>query len=257
MWPRLQPIWIELAKRMLSLEEIVKGPRVQGQIIAGCEPSHWSQLGAWSAKQWSDFLTAKSCKHQTNPSCMDIALLHRMDDPEITLWQNCRGSLHNCHQFFTKGSLIANLQHLWFHYLSRWKKWICAVVPLRCIRNSFSWVLASWRRKACCRWAQNNSCVWCWALFQIVNECIYMYTDINVNEPFEPFFLQLNWCLQEKALNWLYCSPQERQNKWTTMVRLWTTALAKQLQPHAAHVVLLDHPRSWEQNTTYKLLRST
>ena len=24
---------------------------------------------------------------------MDIALLHRMDDPEITLWQNCRGSL--------------------------------------------------------------------------------------------------------------------------------------------------------------------
>ena len=90
-----------------------------------------------------------------------------------------------------------------------------------------------------------------------MNVYIYMYTDINVNEPFEPFFLQLNWCVQEKALSWLYCSPQETQNKWTTMIRLWTTALAKQLQPHAAHVVLLDHPRSWEQNTTYKLLRST
>lgn len=34
-----------------------------------------------------------------------------------------------------------------------------------------------------------------------MNVYIYMYTDINVNEPFEPFFLQLNWCLQEKALN--------------------------------------------------------
>ena len=188
---------------------------------------------------------------------MDIALLHRMDDPEITLWQNCRGSLAQLSPILHQGFIDSQPTTSMISLPEPVEKVNCAVVPLRCIRNSFSWVLASWRRKACCRWAQNNSCVWCWALFQIVNECIYMYTDINVNEPFEPFFLQLNWCLQEKALNWLYCSPQERQNKWTTMIRLWTTALAKQLQPHAAHVVLLDHPRSWEQNTTYKLLRST